>query len=81
MLLRHEDIKLRWHRYFSQLLNEIRGPKEEDRNTSDIQRPNDFRSTSDITTEEVGVALKKIGRSKAIEPDKIRIEMWRGLGI
>ncbi|XP_057526297.1 uncharacterized protein LOC130805539 [Amaranthus tricolor] len=29
VLLRQEDIKLRWHQYFAQLLNEISGLKEE----------------------------------------------------
>ncbi|XP_057540787.1 uncharacterized protein LOC130818644 [Amaranthus tricolor] len=29
VLLRQEDIKMRWHQYFIQLLNETRGPKEE----------------------------------------------------
>ena len=36
--------------------------------------------TTDITTEEVKEALKKIGRTKTYEPDNIPIEAWRGLG-
>ena len=35
---------------------------------------------SDITTEEVEEALKKMGRIKAVGPDNIPIEVWRGLG-
>ncbi|XP_057526429.1 uncharacterized protein LOC130805665 [Amaranthus tricolor] len=52
------------------------GPKEEDSQTSDVQRPREYGSTSDITTEEVGEALKKMGRTKAVGPDNILIE-WR----
>ena len=35
---------------------------------------------SDITIEEVGEALKKMGRTKAVGPNNIQIEVWRGLG-
>ena len=39
-----------------------------------------FSPTSDITIEEVGVALKKMGRSKAVGLDSIPIEVLRDLG-
>ena len=37
-------------------------------------------SASDITKEEVEVAIKKMGRTKAVGPDNISIEIWRDLG-
>ena len=47
---------------------------------SDVQRPLEDGSASVITTREVGEALKKTGRTKAVGPDNIPIEVWRGLG-
>ena len=73
MLLRQVFIKMRWRQYFSWLLNETRGPKEENRLTFEVQRPQDYESTSDITTKEE--ALKKMGRTKAVRPDNISIEV------
>ena len=35
---------------------------------------------NDIITGEVGQALKKMRRTKAVGPDNIPIEVWRGLG-
>ena len=72
VLLRQEDIKMRWHQYFSQLLNETRGLKEEIRQTSNIQRTQDNESISDITMAEVGEALKKMGGSKAVGQEGFR---------
>ena len=66
VLLRQEDIKTRWHQYFSQLLNETRGLKKEIRQTSDIQKTQDHGSIIDITTAEVGEDLKKMRGSKAV---------------
>ena len=80
VLLRQEDIKLRWHQYFSQLLNETRGREEEIQQTSYLQRAQEHGSIIDITTAEVGEALKKMGRSKAVGPDNIPIEVWMSLG-
>ncbi|XP_057523328.1 uncharacterized protein LOC130803164 [Amaranthus tricolor] len=80
VLLRQEDIKTRWHQYFSQLLNETKGLKEEIRQTLVIQRTQDHRSIIDITTREVGESLKKKEGSKAFGHNNILIEVWRGLG-
>ncbi|XP_057537974.1 uncharacterized protein LOC130815499 [Amaranthus tricolor] len=74
VLLRQEDIKTKWLQYFSQLLNESRGLKETDNQIFNVQRPLEYGSTSDITREEVGEALKKMGRTKAIGSDNIPIE-------
>ena len=79
VLLRQEDIKMRWHPYFSQLVNETRCPKKEIRQTSDIQRTQDHGLIIDITTVEVGEALKRMGGSKAVGPNNISIKVWRGL--
>ena len=65
--------KIRWHQYFSQLLNETKGIKEEE--TSDIHSTLEYGSTTDITTKEVGEALRKMGRTKAVGPDSILIEV------
>ncbi|XP_057532616.1 uncharacterized protein LOC130810530 [Amaranthus tricolor] len=75
VFLRQKDIKTRWLHYYSQLLNESRGTKEEDKQFSDAQRPLEDGSASAITTEELGEALKKMGRTKAVEPDNILIEV------
>ncbi|XP_057543543.1 uncharacterized protein LOC130821782 [Amaranthus tricolor] len=56
------------------------GPKVEIQQTSDIQRTQDHESIIDISTAEVGEPLKKIGGSRAVGPDHILIEVWRGLG-
>ncbi|XP_057515629.1 uncharacterized protein LOC130797162 [Amaranthus tricolor] len=37
VLLRQENIKARWFQYFSQLLNESRGPKKEDKLFPNVQ--------------------------------------------
>ncbi|XP_057517919.1 uncharacterized protein LOC130798841 [Amaranthus tricolor] len=54
------------------------GPKEEDNQIFDAQRPLKYGSTSDLTTEEVREALKKMGRTKAVGPNNIPIEVWKG---
>ena len=79
-VLLRQDIKMRWHQYFSQLLNKTRGPKKEIQQTSDIQRVQDHGSIIDITTAEVEEALTKMRRSKTVGPNNITIEVWRGLG-
>ena len=73
VLLRQEDIKLRWRQYFSQLLNDTKGLTKKSRKTSGIQRAQVHGSFSDITTAEVREALKKM---TGFNP----IEVWRGLG-
>ncbi|XP_057526537.1 uncharacterized protein LOC130805768 [Amaranthus tricolor] len=74
VFLRQEDMKTRRLPYFSQLLNESGGPKEADNQIFDVQRSLEYGSTSDITTEEVGEALKKMGRTKAVGPNNISIK-------
>ena len=73
VLLRQEDIKMRWHQYFSQLLNKTRGLKEEIRQTSNIQRTQDHRSIIDITTTEVGEGLKKRGNQRQLDLKTIQL--------
>ncbi|XP_057518023.1 uncharacterized protein LOC130798945 [Amaranthus tricolor] len=50
------------------------GPKKADNQISVVERPLEYGSTSDITTKEVGEALKKMERTKAVGPDNISIE-------
>nr|QIA97904.1 hypothetical protein AP_R.00g000040-v1.0.a3 [Amaranthus palmeri] len=80
VLLRQEEIKTRWRKYFSDLLNEYRGPRGDDSRTFDAHRPSIFGLACAITPEEVKEALKKMGRSKAVGPNNIPIEVWKGLG-
>ena len=63
VILRQEDIKIRWLQYFSQLLNESR-PKEEDKQFSDVQRPLEDGSASAITTKEVEKLSKRLGERR-----------------
>ena len=58
---------MRWHQYVFQLLNETKGPKEEIRQTSDIERAQDHGSIIDITMVEVGEALKKMGDQRQLD--------------
>ena len=39
-----------------------------------------FLKFKDVTTEEVEEALKKMGKTKVVEPDNTPIEVWRDLG-
>ena len=62
------------------MLNESRGPKDADNQILDAQRPREYEPARNITTGEVGETNKKMGRTKAVGPDNIPIELWRSLG-
>ena len=49
-------------------VNKPRGPKEEDSQIYDVQTPQKYGLTSDITTKEVEEALKKMGENKGGRP-------------
>nr|GEZ79578.1 hypothetical protein [Tanacetum cinerariifolium] len=78
------DIRTRWGEYFSSLFNET--PSEESRpeGSEEVGRsssPSHFDCYySRINCGEVRAALQKMGRNKAVGPDQIPIEAWKGLG-
>nr|GEV94762.1 hypothetical protein [Tanacetum cinerariifolium] len=82
-IVREEDIRTRWGEYFSSLFNET--PSEESRpeESEEVRRsssPAHFDCYySRINHGEVRAALQKMGRNKAVGPDQIPIEAWRGL--
>ena len=80
VLLRQDDIKTKWYKFFSQLLNETRGPKEVRGHASNVQSQHKHGSNRGITTNEASKALKEMGQAKAVGPDNIPIEVWRFLG-
>ena len=79
-MLRQDDIKTRWYRYFSQLLNETRGTEEVRAEIPTAQSQQEYKVNRGITTNKVSKALKEMGRAKAVGLDNIPIEAWRCLG-
>nr|GFB11239.1 retrovirus-related Pol polyprotein LINE-1 [Tanacetum cinerariifolium] len=83
-IVKEEDIRTRWGEYFSSLFNKT--PSEESRpeRSGEVGRsssPTHFDCYySRINHKEVKAALQKMGRNKAVGPDQILIEAWRGLG-
>ena len=78
LLVKDEEIKHRWWEYFDKLFN---GENE----SSTIELDNSFDETSmrfvrRIQESEVKEALKRMKGGKAMGPDCIPIEVWKGLG-
>ena len=59
VLVRDEDINLRWQKNFSQLLNESKGVKEVRSGNPGTQSRHEYDLRSEITMEDVGNTLKK----------------------
>ncbi|XP_022003327.1 uncharacterized protein LOC110900769 [Helianthus annuus] len=79
-LIKEHAIKLRWQTYFHNLFNDQMANLQESKNTvAQSQQRNNcyFRG---ITQGEVRVALRKMGRAKAVGLDNIPIEAWKCLG-
>ena len=76
LLVKDEEIKHRWREYFDKLFN---GENE----SSTIELDDSFDETSvrfvRIQESEVKEALKRIKGGKAMGPDCIPIEVWKGL--
>jgi hypothetical protein len=77
-LVKDEDIKHRWREYFDKQFN---GETE----SSTIELDDSFDDTGRrfvqrIQESEVKKALKRMKGGKAMGPDCISIEVWRGLG-
>ena len=78
LLVKDEEIKHRWREYFDKLFN---GENE----SSTIELNDSFDETSmrfvrRIQESEVKEALKRMKGGKAMGPDCIPIEVWKGLG-
>ncbi|GJS62496.1 retrovirus-related pol polyprotein LINE-1 [Tanacetum coccineum] len=74
-----EEIKKRWGEYFSSLFN-AREPEGREEVVTPSILPQFDCYYSRISQSEVKTALQKMGRNKAVGPDKIPIEAWRSLG-
>ncbi|XP_056697651.1 uncharacterized protein [Spinacia oleracea] len=75
---RAKKIKDRWRFYFDNLFNGDQG-----RDIGDTNIPRDIVNVDfmrRIQKREVEMALKKMGRKRAVGPDGIPIEVWRCLG-
>nr|GFB26000.1 retrovirus-related Pol polyprotein LINE-1 [Tanacetum cinerariifolium] len=82
-IVREEDIRTRWGEYFSSLFNETPSKESRPEGSGEVGRsssPAHFGCYySRINHGEVRAALRKMGRNKAVGPDQIPIEAWRGL--
>ncbi|GKC24387.1 retrovirus-related pol polyprotein LINE-1 [Tanacetum coccineum] len=74
-----EEIKKRWGEYFSSLFN-AREPEGREEVVTPSILPQFDCYYSRISQSKVKTALQKMGRNKAVGPDKIPIEAWRSLG-
>ena len=73
-----KEIKDRWRFYFDNLFNGDQG-----RDIGDTNIPRDIANLDfkrRTQKREVEMALKKMGRRRAVGPDGIPIEVWRCLG-
>jgi hypothetical protein len=78
LLVKDEEIKHRWREYFDKLLNE-------ENESSTIELDDSFDDTKKrfvrrIQESKVREALKRMKGGKAMGPDCILIEVWRGFG-
>ncbi|XP_076940756.1 uncharacterized protein LOC143610062 [Bidens hawaiensis] len=78
VLVKEHDIRLRWQAYFHNLFNSSSAHQQQNDNT--IIHPRNNCYCRRITQEEVRIALRKMGRAKAVGPDNIPIEVWKCLG-
>ena len=78
VLVEDEDIRKRWGKYFSEVMNE--GSEEEDRIIGDREDVPKDEDIQEIRYEEVENALKKMKDGKAVGADEIPIEVWKVLG-
>nr|GEX00285.1 hypothetical protein [Tanacetum cinerariifolium] len=83
-IVKEEDIRTRWGEYFSSLFNKTPPEKSRPEGSREVgcsSSPAHFDCYySRINHKEVRATLQKMGRNKAVGPDQIPIEAWRGLG-
>jgi len=78
LLVKNAEIKHRWREYFDKLFN-----GESERSTIDLDDSSDetnWHFVRRIQESKVKEALKRMKGGKAMGPDCIPIEVWRGLG-
>ncbi|XP_076905012.1 uncharacterized protein LOC143560627 [Bidens hawaiensis] len=80
VLVKEQDIRLRWKTYFQNLFNSERAYQEENDNIRLRRQQRNNCFCRRITQEEVRNALRRTGRAKAVGPDNIPIEVWKCLG-
>ena len=74
LLCRQDKIKMRWEKYYEELLNE-----ENPRMILEDGVQN-LEVTLSISRREAKKQLKKIKNGRAIGPDGIPVEVWKSLG-
>ncbi|XP_071712549.1 uncharacterized protein [Rutidosis leptorrhynchoides] len=77
-IVREDLIRKRWEEYFASLFG--RGRPERNGEPHEVQEFQNNCFCTRINQEEVRLALRKMGRNKAVGPDKIPIEAWKFLG-
>ena len=76
LLVDKDEVVQRWKQYFEELMNV---ENEKERRTYDGEVEN--KDVTQISKEEVLIALKKMKNDKAIGPDNIPVEAWKHLGV
>ncbi|XP_071686886.1 uncharacterized protein [Rutidosis leptorrhynchoides] len=79
-IVKEDEIRKRWEWYFSSLFVGGGPGRQEDPRDSGIGQFQNNSFCRRIRHEEVRLALRKMGRNKAVGPDQIPIEAWRCLG-
>jgi hypothetical protein len=79
VLVKEKDIKARWQSYFHNLFNDGKILQEDCEKPISISRQRNIYYCRNITSKEVGRALRKMGRAKAVGPNNILIEGWKCL--
>lgn len=78
VLVGETDIKLRWQRYFSRLLNE---GGDGDIELGELKHSKEYRDYRlCITKEKVKEVIRKMRKGRVVGSDEIPIEVWRCLG-
>ncbi|XP_076937390.1 uncharacterized protein LOC143604986 [Bidens hawaiensis] len=80
VLVKEQDIILRWKNYFQNLFNGERVYQEKNDNTRLRRQQQNNCFCRRITQEEVRNALRRMGKAKTVGPDNIPIEVWKCLG-
>ncbi|XP_071714558.1 uncharacterized protein [Rutidosis leptorrhynchoides] len=77
-LVKEDEIRKRWEGYFSSLFAGGRPEGHEDPQDSDLEQSQNNIDCGRINQEEVRTALRKMGRNKAMGPDRTRSPSRRG---
>ncbi|XP_076951585.1 uncharacterized protein LOC143624991 [Bidens hawaiensis] len=80
VLIKEQDIKQRCQNYFNSLFNDRQNYQREPENPVAQRQQRNNSYCRGITQGDVRIALRKIGRAKAVGLDNIPIEAWKYLG-